>query len=174
MGFLSSLLRVAAPIVSGFLGGGAVQAFQPQPAAVAAPTGESVRKIGGRGGAALVRGGIRKADIGPSVVKTIEARVGVRAGCPVGGSKNRIMTIVQTMDADGNVLCEEELEGRPFLMRKDFVIAKRVRKLITKAKSKIAPARREESDQTKLVKAIVGRATQNVLTSGTCPTNGNG
>lgn len=176
MGFFSSLLRIASPIISGFLGGATTQALLPAPAAAApAPiTGSSTappavipsakqtaaqQSAAARGRGLAFRGrraAEARAEVAPREVDLV--------ACPT--NKNVIRTIVQTILPDGTVCKEEVLQGRPFLMRKDFVTAKRVRKLISKAKTKIIPTRREESEQTKLIKAVVTTATRNVLTGG--------
>lgn len=176
MGFFSSLLKIAAPIVSGFLGGGAVALAAPAvvaasstaPPAVApsAKQTSSTLAMVARGIAGPISGGLLAA---PAALATAAEAARITAGqavvpCPSG--KNRIQTIVQTILPNGQVCEQVVLEGRPFLMRKDFVTAKRVRKLISKAKTKIIPTRREESEQTKLIKAVVTTATRNVLTGG--------
>jgi len=177
MGFLSSLLQIAAPIAGAFLG---VQAAAPAPAPaqIAAPgipagvtptaktavqqTPSFLTGIGQAitGGAPSIVG--PGTALGAAVQQAVVSPQAV--GCPTG--KNRIRTIVQTILPNGQVCEQKILEGRPFLMRKDFVTAKRVRKLIQAAKTKIIPTRREESEQTKLVKAVVTTATRNVLTGG--------
>lgn len=177
MGFLTSLLRIAAPIAGAFLG---VQAAAPAaaPAQVTGPTipagttptaKTAVRSRPGlltQLGQAVTGGATSIALPGTAIGAAVEQAVVSPAGlgCPTG--KNRIRTIVQTILPNGQVCEQKVLEGRPFLMRKDFVTAKRVRKLIQGAKTKIIPTRREESEQTKLVKAVVTTATRNVLTGG--------
>jgi len=179
MSFVGNLLRAIAPaagaIVGSFFGAPSAPAPAPQQLALTGGTTPTAKtqvartpgllaSIGGAvaGGVPIIGGPLTATG------QAVEAAVVSGAvGCPTG--KNRIRTVVQTILPNGQVCEQKVLEGRPFLMRKDFVTAKRVRKLIQAAKTKIIPTRREESEQTKLVKAVVTTATRNVLTGG----NGN-
>lgn len=50
---------------------------------------------------------------------------------------SRTITIVATIDPQGNVIRRKTLKGSPWLMRSDFLIAKRVFKLIGKGNARL-------------------------------------
>ncbi len=167
MGFFSTLLSAAAPILGTILGAPAAPAPAARVVAAATvPTPVQPRQqILATVPQPTTIGAARAAGVvSPGLAAGITAAALAR-----GGMKNRLQTIVQTIAPDGTILESIVREGQPFLMRSDFVIAKRVRKLITKAKNKIAPSKREESEQTKLMKAVVSTATRRVLTGPECP-----
>jgi len=162
MGFFSALvgvartvLGVAAPIAAP-VARAAAPVAAPVMRALAAP---SVRAVGlAAVGGALGTGAVMALAPGAQAAPSLVALAGDRA------MKNRISTVVQTIAPDGTIIESKVLEGAPFLMKKDFVTAKRVRKLISKAKTKIVPTPRQESEQSKLMKAVVTTATRRVLT----------
>jgi len=166
MGFFSTLLTTLAPIAAAAVGIPQATAA-PSARVVAAavvPTPITAATVIAAATPITTVGQARAAGVGGAVTAGLSVAARAR-----GGMKNRLQTIVQTIAPDGTILESEVREGQPFLMRSDFVIAKRVRKLITKAKNKIAPSKREESEQTKLMKAVVTTATRRVLTGPDCP-----
>lgn len=164
MGFFSSLIGIGRTL----LGVAAPIAAPVRAAAIPAATavGRALVSPGARtAGLAAVGGALGTAGVMALAPAAAPGVVPSPVGVAVPGlMKNRISTVVQTIAPDGRVIESKVLEGAPFLMKKDFVTAKRVRKLISKAKNKIVPTRREESEQSKLMKAVVTTATRRVLT----------
>ncbi len=150
MGFLDGLLTTVGGIL-GLVGG---------------PVGAGVGAGLGSTAASLIQGqgvptasqqlGVTGATIlGGPVAGGIQASVS--AGT-VGRMKNRVVTIVQTLAPDGTILRQKILEGAPFLMQKDFQIARRVIKLSAKAAAKIPKKRIAQSVAAALKTAIETRA----------------
>jgi len=160
MGFLDGLLSA----VGGLLG------------AVGGPVGVGVGASVGATAASLLQG---------QGVPTASAQLGTTAagivGGPIGGGiqasisattgvqrmKNRVITIVQTLAPDNSVIRQKILEGAPFLMQKDFQIARRVIKLSAKAAARIPKKRIAQTVAAQLKDAIERGAL-------TAVTNGNG
>lgn len=125
MGFLSSLLKIGgtllkSPVVrtlgAGLLGGAAFE-----------------------GASALLGGGddpVQKALAGAGATATTIRTIAPGAG--VGNiNKNTVITRVMTISPSGVMLKQEDLPGRPFLMNKDIVTAKRVFRAIRKADQRL-------------------------------------
>jgi len=86
-----------------------------------------------------------------------------------GGLKNVVRTIVQTIAPNGQIVASEMLAGRPFLMQKDIVTAKRVFKQSRKLASKIPKKTVRESPTTQLKDRVIQQAMQNLLCAPACP-----
>jgi len=70
----------------------------------------------------------------------------ITSGKVVSGTrmKNFVRTIVQTIDPSGKVVRQETLDGAPWLMRKDFVVMKRVLRTLESGEKKV-PRRTSKS-----------------------------
>lgn len=77
--------------------------------------------------------------------------------------KNTVRTVVQTINPAGQVIRQEIFPGRPFLMQKDFTIAKRVIKLAAKAHGKIPRRTVKQSDTSKINEAIKDKVLRTVV-----------
>ncbi len=152
MGFFSSLLKTVAPIASAFLG-------IPQAAPAAAPVAAPVAKAPTQN--------ILKGIAPPAPVQALATiplgqpvRVPLRELAPGarGGQKNRIETRVLTISPDGVVVDTKILEGAPWLMRKDFVIMKRVIRTLTKGEKRVPRKRTrstKDAEELALMKGLV-------------------
>jgi len=85
-----------------------------------------------------------------------------------GGLKNVVRTVVQTIAPNGTIVRSELLMGRPFLMDKDIVTAKRVFRQSRKLAGKIPRKTVKQSQSAQLKEAVVQQALQNLI-SGPCP-----
>jgi len=154
MGFLSSLLGIAAPIA------GALVGLPPAPAAapVAAPLPVATNNP-------LITA-FNAAGTKPSIIDAAvpTARTSIVSG-PLtsadlvraqGGMKNRVRTVVQTIAPNGTIVNQEFLEGRPFLMNKEIVMLKRTLKLIGKADKRIPRARSRGGKQKQEIAKLKG------------------
>jgi len=92
-----------------------------------------------------------------------------QAGGAVVGGKNRIVTTITTMNAAGQIIRQKNLSGRPFLMNKDIVTAKRVFRTIQKASGRLPRRTVKEGKTKQLTDAVMDKALSNVITD-----NGNG
>jgi len=156
MGFFSNLLSAAAPIISGFLGGGAAQVAttalvpaapqqivqQPQGAVQTVPqtTVQSIVQAFNPV-AAVAPLAIQGIDIAQAASATVAAQAGV------GQANIFTRTIVQRVSRlSGNVLSQRVLRGSPFLMNSEVRSLRRITKMINKAHGKIGrkPARVSE------------------------------
>ncbi len=166
MGFFSSLLGSIAPIAGALLG--VPQAPRPVAAAPAplavipvaatsiAPTvARTVLQSVATGAETAVAtrgGGIQAAD------RAALARVIGPTREATGGGKNRVQTEVLTIAPNGTIVNAQILEGRPWLMRKDFVIMKRVLRTLS-AGNKRVPRKvtrsRQQAEELAMVKGIV-------------------
>jgi len=123
MGFLTEILTGAATIFGGPIVGevvGGILGEEP-PKATPADTAGLISPILASGGA-LVRA------LAPAAVKI---------GTPTGRMKNFVRTVVQTIAPDGALVNQEVLEGSPWLMRKDFVVMKRVLRTLASGDKKV-------------------------------------
>jgi len=155
MGFLDGLLST----IGGALG------------LVGGPVGVGVGASLGSTAASLLQGG---------GVPTASQQLGVTAagivGGPLGGGiqsavsstvgvarmKNRVITRVQTLNPQDQVIREKILEGAPFLMQKDFQVARRVIKASAMAARRIPKKSVKQSVASVLNDAIKQRALQEV------------
>lgn len=167
MGFFTSLAKIitplaqiAAPLIGTALTGGIPGAVAAGAAAAAAPAA-TPKQIAAAVTAAQA-GVIAPVVAGRAIVPTVAGIVAVP------GMRNVVTTTVRTTDPAGNTVGIEVLEGRPFLMRKDFVTAKRVIKALRKAAARIPKQTVPETPAKKLTKAVMARALENV----TCPPKG--
>lgn len=80
------------------------------------------------------------------------------------GGKNFVVTQVNTFNAAGQLIKQKNLAGRPFLMNKDLVVAKRVFRTIQKASTKLPRKTVRESPSKQLTDAVTEKALSNVLT----------
>lgn len=80
------------------------------------------------------------------------------------GGKNRVVTTVSTVNPAGQIIKQVNLAGRPFLMNKDLVIAKRVFRTIQKASTRLPRKTVKESPTKQLTAAVTEKALSNVLT----------
>jgi len=91
------------------------------------------------------------------------------AAAAVGMGKNRVITQVQTFNAAGQLIKQKTLLGRPFLMNRDIVTAKRVFRTIQKASGRLPRRTVKEGKTKQLTDAVMDKALSNVITD-----NGNG
>jgi len=189
MGFLDNIISGLGGAVTGFLTGGPAGAIAGGIAGVVAgdtdtpkqitaaptvsPTSLSTRALtpvttlAPAGGSTLGKllqsvalGGLPQAVVGLTGV--LDPPAVAAAGCPAG--KNRVLTVVQTFDPAGRVVKQTVLDGRPFLMNKDLVIAKRVFRTIQKASTRLPRKTVKESATKQLTSAVTEKALSNVLT----------
>lgn len=86
----------------------------------------------------------------------------------VGARIVATQTIVQSLDAAGNVVKQKILEGSPFLMNKDILAAKRVFKLSGKLASRLPKKTVKQSLTSRLKDELIHHAIERI------PFNGNG
>jgi len=153
MGFFGDLLSFAAPIASTLLGIPQAAAKLPatavtqtaKPAIAQLPTMASLK--------------LREMSVvDPGAVP---------GGAPraEGGSKNRTETRVLTIAPNGNIIEIKILEGSPWLMRKDFVIMKRVIRTLSRGEKRIPKKRtRNVKDQEEL--ALMKGLVKGLIASG--------
>jgi len=84
--------------------------------------------------------------------------------------KNRVQTTIQTINPQGQVIRQQVVQGRPFLMQKDFTIAKRVIKLAAQAAARIPKKRVQEGIGAQITRAVKQKVLSNVVNGH----NGNG
>jgi len=165
MGFFSSLLNVgkallptAATLIGGpALGAATASAFGQDPPGQLRQ--ERQRQITGAteavvSGTATERQRLLAAEEG--VLQPITA-------VDMPGLKNVTRTTVITRNPAGQVVKSETLKGRPFLMKSDLVIAKRVFKAVRKVHGKLPSRTRSKSDMVELQEAIVQEAKRKLL-----------
>lgn len=166
MGFFSKFATALAGGAVGFLTGGPLGGIAGATGALAAPTLTGARtRVGGaqqRGialaGETFLQTTQRKIAAGTEPLALAAA---ARRAALVTGQvrlKNMVQTVVQTIAPDGTVIREVVLEGRPFLMRKDFVILKRTLKMIAIADKRVPRARRrglKERDELNELQGLV-------------------
>lgn len=193
MGFFDTLLTAVGGGVAGFLTGGPVGAAvgaaggllsggqEPSKIAQTRPalstTGlTAASAVAPSGGLVNTLAGIATQQIpGAQALLGLETAVAGReqiaAAAAVAGmaGKNRVITTVTTLNPAGQIVKQKQLAGRPFLMNKDLVIAKRVFRTIAKASGKMPRKVVKEGTVTQLKNAVVDKALQNVITD-----NGNG
>lgn len=168
MGFLATFLKAtgkflttAAPAVTALGVGGVVGAV-----ATALVTDPAVPAV-----AALTTGtpkaqaaALTSLGLTPAQVAATRAGLAVSAGAApaVAGAvvrmKNISITTVQTINPAGQIVKQVVLAGKPFLMRKDFVTAKRVIKAIRKAGTKIPKVSVPQSKTKQLTDAVMDKA----------------
>jgi len=156
-GFVSALGQVAAPLITA--------AISPTAAIAAGVVATAAPPATPKAIAAAVAAQAR------AVVPTVAglpALAAPRAIVGAPGLKNVVTTTVRTTDPAGNTVGIEVLEGRPFLMRKDFVTAKRVIKALRKAAARIPKQAVKPSKTKMLTDAVIDNAMRNV----TCPPKG--
>jgi len=184
MGFFDDLLKVALPAVIGFATGGPAGAIAggiggliapdaPEPSKIASTTPSSTSLTlpsraavqaaapGGIGTAlsSIALGGLPQAILGASAVLSPAA-----AAAAVTGGKNVVVTTVTTFNAAGQAIKQKQLAGRPFLMNKDIVTAKRVFRTIQKASGRLPRRTVKEGKQKQLTDAVMDKALSNVIT----------
>ncbi len=151
MGFLDGLLST----VGGILG------------AVGGPVGIGVGASLGSTAASLLGGGGV-----PSASQQLGVTTAGIVGGPLGGGiqsaisaadggqrmKNRVITRVQTLNPANEVIREKVLMGAPFLMQKDFQIARRVIKLSKQAAARVPKKVIKQTVGAMLNEAIKSRA----------------
>ena len=117
MGFLTDIITAGATIFGGPALGAAATAILggPDPSAQT-----PAQQATSQGAAPTIMAG------GAGIVRMIRGTGAIEVGKPTGMLKNVTQTIVQTIAPDGKLVRQEILEGTPWLMRKDFVIMKRV------------------------------------------------
>jgi len=84
--------------------------------------------------------------------------------------KNRVMTTIQTINPAGQVIKSVTRQGRPFLMQKDFTIAKKVIKLAAQAAARIPKKRVVEGIGAQITRAVKQKVLSTVINGH----NGNG
>lgn len=140
--FIGSLLTRGVSALGRFFTGGA-----------AATTGRAIATIGAGTAAGIAVGNIFGGDGDTS---------------EDGAIGKRVRTIVQTVDAEGNVVRQKVLRGSPFLMRRDFIIAKRVNRLSGKL-TRFSNRIRSPSKMKMFTDAVLDNALRKQL-SLPCPT----
>jgi len=155
MGFLDSALQV----IGGILGAPA----GPVGAAAGAGAGASLANLLGVGGT------------DPNVAALGTLAGGPLAGAAVSGAitqrmKNVVITRIQTINPAGQIVKEVVKMGAPFLMSKDFNIAKKVFKLSAKAAARMPRRTVKQSAASKIEDAVKAA----VLAQVTNGHNGNG
>ncbi len=140
MGFLDSALQV----IGGILGAPA----GPVGVAAGAGAGASLANLFGVGGtdpnAAAVAGLVAGPIVGPLVAGAATQR----------RMKNIVITRIQTIDPAGNMVKEEIKRGAPFLMARDFMIAKKVFKATARAAARIPRRTVKQSKAAQIEEAI--------------------
>lgn len=131
MGFFSSLLSSIAPIAGALLG--------VSPAKAAAPPPQQAPKqniLKGIAPPAPAQAAVQLPFVTALPTKTRGVPTG-RLPEARGGMKNRVETRVITIAPDGGIVDTVILEGAPWLMRKDFVIMKRVIRTLSRGEKRI-------------------------------------
>jgi len=191
MGFLDNLVSGLGGAVAGFLTGGPAGAIaggvggllagdtdtpttavatRPSPTSLTTASTTAPAAGGGTVGKllqGLVLGPIPLLGAVATGVLDPPAAAAGMAGCPTG--KNRVITTVTTVDAAGRIVKQKQLAGRPFLMNKDIVTAKRVFRTIQKASGRLPRRTVKEGKTKQLTDAVMDKALSNVITD-----NGNG
>ncbi len=172
MGFLSSLIKIgkaALPIAAGIVGGealaGAVtEAVDPgaSPKTKAAQTALATRAVS-------TAQGLVPAGAAAAVAAAGGRRVRITAAGLAGAGKNFVVTTVDTFNPQGVVVKTEQISGAPFLMRRDFVIAKRVIKALRKAQAKIPKQAVRQSASSMLKEAVMDKALEAARAPLICP-----
>jgi len=137
-------------------------------AAAPAPAEQTLlQKIGSAisGGAAAVAGEALAPEVTAAVTKGGFA-------CPT--NKNRVRTIIQTISPAGKVIRQSIEKGRPFLMNRDIVIAKRVFRTVAKVSGRLPKRTVKQSAASMLKDAAIDKAMRDVLTDNGHHHNGNG
>ncbi len=181
MGFWSDTVG---PLLSG------VGKFIPGPIGVVAnlaggliSSDETTTKTNLQSAATAITGGTPKKLAGPAVAQVLRTTVAPTAVAlagaaamdmpetvvTIGGMKNVVTTIIQTRDPSGRVIKTETRKGRPFLMKQDLVIAKRVFKTVRKAGEKLPKKTVRPSRSQMLKEQIVDVAMQKLITGPSCP-----
>lgn len=175
MGFFSSILAPILKVGAGvFLGEAAATTLfpdEPEKAIESAATAAV-------GGAAATPAGTAKDllfQAAQATIAGVPAPIGpvLPSAIPVdivapGGLKNVVMTTVRTIAPNGTVVRTETMKGRPFLMKKDIIAAKRVFKLSSKLHAKLPKRTLKQSEMAKLNEAILDE-TKRRLTGPSCP-----
>jgi len=122
---------------------------------------------------AVLGGGVGSSIAGalaPAVTTAVTTggKVVTTAGCPSG--KNQVRTIIQTLNPAGQVIKQKIERGRPFLMARDIVIAKRVFRTVAKVSGRLPRKTVKQSKASMLTDAALDRALRDTLTDD----NGNG
>lgn len=147
MGFLDTLLGIGKALTDpvGFLVGEAQQT-------VGAVTGDfELAQMG------ALAAGQPVAAAGFAQQRVVAGQIAAVAG------KNRVMTTIQTINPQGQVIKSVTRMGRPFLMQKDFTIAKRVIKLAAQAAARIPKKRVIEGIGAQITRAVKQKVLQTVV-----------
>lgn len=102
--------------------------------------------------------------VGPAATTAVLAG---GAACPT--TKNRVRTIIQTIAPNGTVIKQRIERGRPFLMNRDIVTAKRVFRTVAKVSGRLPKKTVKQSRSSMLTDAALDRAFRDVQGD-----NGNG
>jgi len=106
--------------------------------------------------------------VGQAVAPTATAAVlAGGAACPT--TKNRVQTIIQTIAPNGKVIKQRIERGRPFLMNRDIVTAKRVFRTVAKVSGRLPRKTVKQSKASMLTDAALDKAFRDVQGD-----NGNG
>jgi len=152
MGFFSSLLEIVAPVVGAIIGVPAAPIAAPAVTAPALPTTNIAKGLTPPAPAMTV------ATL-PSA-KLTEVPISQLISPPVarGGTKNRIETRILTIMPNGTVINVKVLDGAPWLMRKDFIIMKRVIRTLSRGEKRIPKKRTrstKDAEELALMKGLV-------------------
>ncbi len=128
MGFLTDIITAGATIFGGPALGAAATAILggPEPAAQT-----PAQQATSQGASPTIMAGAA------GIVRMIRGTGTVEVGKPTGRMKNVVQTIVQTIAPDGKLVRQETLEGAPWLMRKDFVVMKRVLRTLAAGEKRV-------------------------------------
>ncbi len=88
--------------------------------------------------------------------------------CP--SSKNRVVTIIQTIAPNGKVVKQKVEQGRPFLMARDIVTAKRVFRTVARVSGRLPRRTVKQSKASMLTDAALDKALRDTMSDD----NGNG
>jgi len=152
MGFFSDIVGTAVGALGGFVAGGPAGAVVGGLAGLSqagtetqiVQKGATTRQFGETASQQVVR------LAGEQAAQTQLAAIQAGGAAPLmiatGGMKNKIMTVVQTINPAGVVIRTKVLDGAPFLMRKDFVALKRTQKLIRMAARRLGGRKLSKRD----------------------------
>ena len=127
MGFLTDIITAGATIFGGPVTGGIVGGLLGvEPAKV--PTALATTDAAGI---------ISPILSGAAAITKVLAPSQITVGQPTGSMKNIVRTIVQTINPAGKIVNQDILEGSPWLMRKDFVVMKRVLRTLASGNEKV-------------------------------------
>lgn len=160
MGFFSDLLTTGAGLAGAFLG---IPAAKTAVQTVTAPS-KIAQTVPQTTLATIPTAGIFGTSLSTKTEVPISQLI---AGPPaaLGGSKNRLETRVLTVAPNGTVINVKVLDGAPWLMRKDFIIMKRVIRTLTRGEKRV-PRKRTKSTKDAEELALMKGLVKGLIASG--------